>query len=468
MRGEAPGVGSLTALDRALSGRSYGVAREQARTILTAVEHETIDLPAPILGKNGRLDVYPDVLRLFQVRFKDGLPVLQLDRYVGYIPLNDDFAIDVRPRVPIGNLERLVRLATGFKPVILANYLRAFSYADERPPALLDVIADHLLQTFDRLWDAGLLSEYELRQRHGTSPVGRINTFASALRTMRSGQPQSVSSAFHRTRDIGPNRTIRFALERLLRQVLATPEPALHSNRRVALRRALAKLDAVLRPTARQITNEAIADYIRRLPYHHDHYADALILSQMVISEAGLSIRGKGALTVLPTVLIDMEKVFEDYMRQMLARAWATDDALDVRDGNREGDQGAKTYMFADRAPNQSNSGVTPDIVVMVNAKPDLIIDAKYKPQRGLPDRGDLNQVVTYGVRYGCSKVMLLYPNRKMDGPFFERLGSVGGINVYIARIDLDAKDIEAEERLFAEALAELMAPENPAPNQQK
>lgn len=463
MIGKAAGIGSLTALDRALSGRSYGVAREQARTILTATEHETIDLPSAILSKGGRLDVYDDVLKLFQVRFKDGLPVLQLDRYVGYIPLNDEYAIDVRPRVPIGNLERLVRLATGFKPVILTNYLRAFSLAEERPPALLDVIADHLLHTFERLWDAGLLSEYHQRERHGTSPVGRIKTFASALRTMRSGRPQSISSSFHRTRDIGPNRTIRFALERLLRQVLAMPEPALHSKRRVSLRRALAKLDAVSRPAARQITNEAIAGYIRRLPFHHDHYADALILSQMVISEAGLSIRGKGELTVLPTVLIDMEKVFEDYMRQMLAREWAAQHSLDVRDGNKDGDRGARMNMFVDRAPNQSNSAVTPDIVVMVDAKPDLIIDAKYKPQKGLPDRSDLNQVVTYGVRYGCSKVMLLYPNRKKEGAFCELLGSVGGIGVYSGRIDLDAADIETEEKLFAEALVGLIVPAQPA-----
>ena len=111
----------------------------------------------------------------------------------------------------------------------------------------------------------------------------------------------------------------------------------------------------------------------------------------------------------------------------------------------------------------RSNSAVTPDIVLMVDAKPDLIIDVKYKPQKGLPDRGDLNQVVTYGVRYECGNVMLLYPNRKKGGVFCELLGSVGGINVYIGRIDLDASDIEAEERLFAEALAGLVLAAQPA-----
>lgn len=461
MKGGAIGIGSLTALDRALSGRSYGVAREQARTILTAAERETIDLPASILAKGGRLDIYEDVLKLFQVRFSKGLPVLQMDRYVGYIPLNDDYAIDVRPRVPIGNLERLVRLANGYEPVVLANYLRAFSHSEERPPALIDIIADHLIKTFERLWDAGLLSEYVLRERHGVSPVGRIKPMASALRSMRSGRPQSVSSAFHRTRDIGPNRVIRFALERLLRQLLAVPDAALHSTRRVDLRRALAKLDAVSRPDAFQITNDAIAGFIRRLPHHHDRYADVLILSQLVISEAGLSIRGKGALTVLPTVLIDMERVFEDYMRQTLRRELEPGGKFDIRDGNKHGDRGAKTTIFDLGAAR--NSPVTPDIVVLVDGLPAIIIDTKYKPEEGLPGRGDLNQVVTYGVKYGCSKVMLLYPDRGKAGRFCELLGSIGGISVYTGRVDLDAHDIEAEERLFSGALEGLLSPIQPA-----
>lgn len=448
---------ALAELDRALGQRGYGVDREQVRTVLPAREHETIDLPPGIVTPQGRLDLYPDVLKHFQVRFKAGAPVLQMDRYIGYIPLNDRFAAEVSPRVPIGNLERLVGLAAGYEPKVLPTHLRAFSYTLERPASLLDLLAIRMLAAFERVWEGGLLSTYERRERVGTSPAGKIRPFESAWRTAKAGRPVSVSSAFHRTHDFGPNRILRLAFERLLQQALSLPETGARTIRNGQMRRALDRLGEIRRPTPNEMSPLAVATYLARLPQHHEHYADALLLAQLVLAGAGLAIRSHGNLAVLPTILIDMEDVFERYARWLLATEVEAAGLGEVRNGNVDGASGAKAKMFADAGPGELNSDMKPDIVIVRDGATRLVIDAKYKPLEKAPDRADLNQVLAYGARYASPRVMLLYPRRDAEEPHALRLGSVGGIEVLVGRMDLNAVDISAEEGALAGALKALL-----------
>lgn len=447
---------ALAKLDRALGQRSYGVDREQPRTVLSAREHETIDLPPGVVTPQGRLDLYPDVLKHFQVRFKNGASVLQMDRYVGYIPLNDRFAAEVSPRVPIGNLERLVGLAAGYEPKVLPSHLRAFSYTAERPASLLDLLATRMVAAFERVWDGGLLSTYERRERIGSSPIGKIRPFESAWRTAKAGRPVSVSSAFHRTHDFGPNRILRLAFERLLQQTLTLPATSPRTARNAQMRRALDRLEGIRRPTTGEMSTQAVATYLDRLPQHHEHYADALMLAQLVLAGAGLAIRAHGNLAVLPTILIDMEDVFERYARWLLSVEIPDAGLGEVRDGNVAGEHGAKEMMFA-TAASEMNSPMKPDIVVVRDGGTRLVIDAKYKPLEKAPDRQDLNQVIAYGARYGSPRVMLLYASRKRTEPSTQALGTVGSMEVLVGRMDLGSADIQAEEHAFAAAVKALL-----------
>ncbi len=67
-------------------------------------------------------------------------------------------------------------------------------------------------------------------------------------------------------------------------------------NRKRRLRQAFYKFEAVGRPAADEITPAAIASYVRALPPSHEHYADALMVAQLVIDDAGVSIRGSARL----------------------------------------------------------------------------------------------------------------------------------------------------------------------------
>jgi 5-methylcytosine-specific restriction enzyme subunit McrC len=264
-------------LSELFSGRGFAASRQVVRTPIYGAEHDTKPLPADMIRSDGTLDLYADVGKLFQPVFDSGVPSIRCGGWVGYIPLNDRYALEVSPRVPIGNLERLIGMAAGYSPRILENYTRHFSHSDELPASLLDVLADQLLAAFDRVWENGLLKSYERRQRIGYSPFGRIDPFQTAWRSVKAGLPTAVSSAFHRTTDFAPNRILRFAFEKLLARYHGNKSQS-QRRRILRIRQAAARLDDLGKPSRFDLAPEAIARIIRHLPIQHEGYADALML----------------------------------------------------------------------------------------------------------------------------------------------------------------------------------------------
>lgn len=447
---------SVLELSELFNGRGFAASRQLMRTPIYGEEHETKPLPADIIRSDGTLDLYADVGKLFRPVFDGGIPSIQCGGWVGYIPLNDRYALEVSPRVPIGNLERLLGMAAGYSPRILENYTRYFSHSDELPDSLLDVLADQLLGAFDRVWENGLLKSYERKRRVGSSPFGRIDPFQTAWRSVKAGLPTAVSSAFHRTTDFAPNRILRFAFEKLLARYHGNKSQS-QRRRILRIRQAAARLDELGRPSRVDLTPDAIAKIMRHLPLHHEGYADALMLAQLVISDSGFSIRGNDGMAILPSIIIDMAKVFEAYTRRVLADYFNRSHNIAVRDGNNAAPAGAKTVLFDPVEPGVKNAPVTPDIVIEVDGSPRLIIDAKYKPTPKQPERDDVNQVILYGARYGTSRVMLLHAGRMAVEPPVSLLGKVGPYEVYNARIDLNAANIENEERLFTTEIAAVL-----------
>jgi len=93
------------------------------------------------------------------------------------------------------------------------------------------------------------------------------------------------------------------------------------------------------------------------------------------------------------------------------------------------------------------------------------VIDAKYKPPGTKPDREDINQVLVYSLVYGCKRVGLAYPRRKPTETIIQRIGSVGGTEVFRLLIDLSAGDLANEEISVLNAVGSLLntAQEGPA-----
>ena len=342
------------------------------------------------------------------------------------------------------------------KPDVVRNHARTYGVTSERPYSLYTVLADAFLDVLDHVWMGGLAKTYVRRKLISASPFGRIDTYRTSVSTLTKGRPMAEFNAFMRTTDFGPNRFIKLALRRLLAfyQTRSNVAPDTRQRRR-HIADAMAHLRDVSYPEA---TDAALATSDRRLSGLYairPAYKEALRLATLINGGRGFSVRTAGK-AVLPVVLVNMADVFEKYARDALRRHIEASTDFRVRDGNICGEAGARTRLFSNISiAGVLNPAVTPDIVIARDNTVLAVLDVKYRPGKHIPDRADINQVVCYGVRYGCTKVMIVYPSSADGSKVLWRIGTIGGIDVFGVALDLSVADLAQQEKLFADAVAQ-------------
>ena len=429
---------------------------ERDRTVILVAEHEDAELPADILRSDGTLDLYDDVQTRFEIAYRRraGKLTIRGGRWVGSVPINDRYTLSIEPRVPVTNLERVLARSTDVHVDVLGKYARAYQHTEERPQALYDVVADQFLEALDGVWRNGLLKAYRPATRRGAMPFGRIDPYGSELLMSRTRRPVAVFSAFFRTDDCRPNRLLKEAAGRLLRWYEGIGARKRHGRRIQRLRDARGRLQAVeLSAAGSDVGPGDVEAIIKHLPGRRVAYVGALRLAGLIVREWGIKVTGAGGVAVLPVVLVDMADVFEKYARQVLKQTAEEGNVAEVRDGNVVAPTGAKSELFEEFYIGGKRPAATPDIVIAEDGGVSAIVDVKYKPGKVLPDRADLNQVVTYAVRYGCKKAMVLYPDNTRAGEPVLSIGRIGGIWAYRGGLDLGTKDIAMEEKRSASAI---------------
>lgn len=108
--------------------------------------------------------------------------------------------------------------------------------------------------------------------------------------------------------------------------------------------------------------------------------------------------------------VINMETLFEYYARTVLKRTFS-EDCYRIEKYSR------KLFLQRDvYAPESSEKGIhlmpfcIPDIIVLRNETPALVIDAKYKVS-GRPDRADSHQLLAYVLLTGVDRCAFILPN---------------------------------------------------------
>lgn len=184
-------------------------------------EHSEIAIPLDLLLINGELEIFPEIAKhdICHVRSssKKGM-IFQAGRYIGIIPINRHVTINVRPRVPLKNLERIFA-----KSRTLPNFLNGFkdwfdSHEESHEP-LLDFITDALLSAIKVVRHLGLYKEYQRKEELTASPKGRLSM--GKLARLSNSRPLDVKITcawFERTVDNSPNRCILVALEALAKK----------------------------------------------------------------------------------------------------------------------------------------------------------------------------------------------------------------------------------------------------------
>lgn len=448
-------MATLTALADVLAAQGLARSAGEDREEISIVEHGEAILPSDIIRSDGSFDLYDDVQTKFEIEYKRKQKrlIIRGGGWVGYVPLNDRYALRIGTRVPVTNLEQIISRSTSTKIEVLGRYSHIYGHSEEKPQSLYDIITDQFLTALDLIWREGLAKTYREERMVSSMPFGRIDPLQTALRQEKSRRPEAVFSAFFRTDNFGPNRVLKTALERLNIAYRALEKHDSQANRIRRIRSALGHFEGVADATNDELSAEATERYIRRLPEHRTAYNDALRLAHLIVNDVGFALREGQGLATLPVVLVDMADIFESYAREVLRRELTSDASFKVLDGNISGIEGAKRELFSRFDVEGSNPSATPDIVIESDGKTLAVIDVKYKPSKKIPDRAEINQIMCYGARYGCDKVMILYPQPVKNQTAVCSLGMVGETQVFRASLDLEAADLGIEEGAFGAAI---------------
>ncbi|MET3781116.1 5-methylcytosine-specific restriction enzyme subunit McrC [Brevundimonas sp. 1080] len=395
----------------------------------------------------GELTVYPHVEEkaLLSLQFRKGLVTLTAGRYVGFIPLSPRIAVDVRPKLPVSNLARVLDLA-GTPIGALAGADRSYSREKLPSRSITLFLLANLTRAIQPLSEHGIWKSYVRVARRTSTPSGRINV-SSTLKTClsRGMRHHAVAERFLLTSDTPANRVIRAALTYLL-SVSQRDEASLTtlSNANRALNLLPEEIGSI-QPGDIDIVVNTMRN--QALPKNRLYYSKALDIATLVLQGRSIGLDRVGDDLIMETFIVDFEDIFEKYIRKVLHLASGPD--LLVLDGNVEG----KKPLFDDR----NDPPAQPDIILSrPTTNESVVVEVKYKDK---PDRSDINQAITYAVAYRCDRVVLAH-QCKANGPRgLRRLGVVNGITVDAYAFDLGRQDLEAEEQAFAVTVLGMMPP---------
>lgn len=430
------------------------------RRVFATEEHGEVSIPPELVFTKGGLDIYSEVAEkgLVAVSAKRDRLVLRATSWIGLIPINDAVALEVRPRVPIANLEEMLLTVVDVDRHVLDHHHLEYASGSTATPSLLDLLAMRLASLVQRIRIEGLDFEYK-RIEHKGQLVGAIKPWETAMLQRTRANPQlAVSTSWSRSVDTAANRLLKMAISSLLATFRGM-------QARQGQRKILAELAQAERMLAKVTLDHAFsfrmstAPTIRRGARLRPSYAEALRLADVVLSQGGVVLRSRGGGVTLNPVLLNMEDAFEKYLRAALAREASREGVLSVRDGNLDPPVGGRSPLYRDPTSAAATKvKASPDIVLSNETGVLAIADVKYKPPKDLPDRDDLNQVLAYALVYGVERVLLAYPRRRTAESHVERVGSVGDVDVSVARFDLNAADLGQEVTALWNALRQSVA----------
>ncbi|WP_141014203.1 5-methylcytosine restriction system specificity protein McrC [Nocardioides sambongensis] len=422
------------------------------------VEYEQLDIDARLWlgeGHEAILNAEIDGRDVMRANFSKGRLRLQATSFVGVIPLNDQVVVRVKPRVPIANLTRMV-IDTGHA-VLPLTAIRDYAARGRADEWSMNLYADALLAYVDAILDAGLHREYAQRTGEGAHPRGRLLATQTMQRFTARGVPNKAAFTwFERTVDTALNRCVLAAMEVVydyLNQVRAQPRKG-NRARLARLAGHFAAFEEVTFDRDYRFLNDRRVAGHEPLPDSRNYYKPALDLSVAILRETGLALDLGGSDVQLGSLLIDTNKLFENFVRVSLARTsekagWP----VDVLDGNTDGY--VDLYDVPDTVPapfgvpltalsTQDKGRAQPDVVFRLpdGAVP-LVAEVKNtahgsraKADDVLPERGEVEQAVTYALRYNLSFTVLIHPWIK-GTKGLAYVGRVRTIDVYDYRLDL-------------------------------
>lgn len=436
-------------------------------TLLSCAEYAEAPIPPESVIMDGRLTIRTEVSSLLTVDFKDGAPRFRPKGVVGVLPLTDGLSLQVLPRFPVANLNHMLAVC-GESPRVLP-FLAEFDARAGLESWVRDALTDGLLRQFTEIQHDGLLRTYRRRRDSGSRPHGRIVASTTMAKFAARGIAHRAEYEwFERTVDNGPNALLARCFRVLRRQYESEESTADNMRRRKAIASALNQLRDVPTWSIPDIRRDRFVRDPKRLPATRRVYGPAIDMGKLLLDERTVrlgSMPSRGSTVTFPTVLVDTETLFENFVRTSL-RARLTD-SVHVRDGNKEGKR--PLYRDAGELPGGFPShhsvsrgqvpDMTPDIVIEAvgdGACP-LIAEVKYTPVKDVPKRSEAEQAIVYSNGYSSPVTMTVHPCSRGQRSGLHVSGRVGQTLMTYYLVDLDAKDLNIEMEKMAAAVQGLI-----------
>ncbi|NHN75872.1 hypothetical protein HA520_00995 [Azotobacter chroococcum] len=424
--------------------------------MLTVEEFRDMDIPDSLLLPSGELLAYPEVIErnFFSIRYKKGKPVFQAGGWVGVIPINDKLCLNITPKVPISNLERLVFLSN-HKPDVLKNFKRRYSPHHYSSKNLNEFLTDCFIRHVEDIINTGLFKRFTKIEKRTLFPSGKINFIKTIRARGKTNDAHVVTSHYERTTDNEPNRF----LKKICLEFSRNPDLMKDKHRRLSIQYILNSLAEV---SDHYNLLDAETDPHLNRDNLKESYQDAIGLALILTSGKGISFGPLGA-TSANSLILNLAEAFEWYVLEILRIAYQNNQAIKVLDGNKGGLDGGKKPLLTppeNILNNQKPIMATPDIVLKASKDDEIrsiVLDVKYKSIDKLPDRDDLNQIISYAASYGASHGILILPANANNPSGLNLIGELPGMKFYSLFIDLNHVNIEEEESLLASRLESLL-----------
>lgn len=161
------------------------------------------------------------------------------------------------------------------------------------------------------------------------------------------------------------------------------------------------------------------------------HFKPVFNLARLFIENQTIQLRRGKKRTF--AFVFDMNRLFEEFIYQFLSqhrKKIFTGNWKNIRVQYQL--EGKTTYLLEKLPEHKHLSSLKPDILVTrPSGSPRLIVDAKYKKidpksTKYNVDIGDIYQMISYGLRFECQKILLVYPQWRQSQSILTKLKTIG------------------------------------------
>ena len=314
-----------------------------------------------------------------------GAYILTPSSYIGAVNVGD-LAVVIRPKIPIDRVMFLIAYAMDPK-----NW-RKDAFELRKAPDVLEAIALAFAHRTRQAIQRGLLQGYRREEDALHTVRGRVR-FGDQI-SRRFGIPLPIEVAFDEfTEDIEKNRLIKTAIHRLGHTFIRS-EAVRQEVRRLRPAFSMVGLGSYRRGALPEVQYSRL----------DEHYRPAVELARLIIENSSLELR-RGEVAGA-AFLIDMNKVFEDFLYVALGEALGLP-------GRQWKHEQSLTLDAAGRISMKPDLSWWPSGTAGNGSQPIFVADAKYKklePERF--DNADIYQMLAYCTAADLPSGLLVYAGK--------------------------------------------------------